>query len=393
MPVFIAIAVGALVWLTRAPRFALPLLAVVGLQGVVIGAYEVYWGYHTFATPYLVPASAILCLALAHLLEAVRARSRVGLWLLYGAMGLAMVRNAWCMTRHIADDMIGDWATGLDTVEMLHQLWMLEPKWHDGVLAYSSQFGILLREAVGGLRAGDLGTVALTVASYGLILLPVAIFCWASLRGLRPELSGLSRRGWIGAVAACAVAALWVSQLCASTDLDRDYQSKRWTERKRELRPKRLARGEKHTWNFSSHSPLEQLQVVTFLTDATEIKAGGVVGTIVVHGSGKPQRIKLKAGVDTADFRIDRPESSDARKHTSPVENTAWSYRVRDASSHYYNARAYLHTVPLPEGMLDGRVEVRSSIAMGELAVGWLQVEEASPPRSAGRRRWLADRW
>jgi HEAT repeat protein len=395
MPIYLGIFAGMPLWLRRAPRMATPMLAVVLLQLLVIGAYEVYWGYHTFATPYLVPATPILCMALAHLLSWCRRRGRVPFLGLLAFGLLASARNAWCFVRHMSDDLIGDWAVDMGDIELVHQLLMLEPKWHDGVLSYSSNFGFLLREAVGALRSGAPAGLLDVTGAYLIAVGPVALISWAWMRR-----SSWTQPAWLrppvvlGATLVVASVGLgWLTWISSETNLDRDYHTRKWTERKRELRPKVLAEGKRISWEFSSDSPLEELKLVTFLSGATELAENTQVGLVVVAVDGKKQRIPLLAGTDTADFYIDRPESQLTRGHSTPLEKAAWSYRIHDASSHFYTARAYVRTLPLPPGTRKGRVQVRSTIPQGHLAVAWMQVNEAAVPRRPNRKRWLAERW
>jgi len=395
MPIYLGIFAGMPLWLRKAPRMATPMLAVVAAQLLVIGAYEVYWGYHTFATPYLVPATPILCMALAHFLDAFRRRGIVALVGVAAFAILATARNAWCMVRHMADDLVGDWATDLGDLELFHQLLMMEPKWHDGVLSYSSNFGFLLRETVGALRSGALLGLLEVAGAYLIVVVPAALMGWAWLKRASWTRPVWLRRPLIQAVT-LGVACLglgWLSWISWETNLDRDYHTRKWTERKRELKPKVLQAGKRISWEFSSDSPLDELKLVTFLSDATAVEDDTKVGLVVVTVDGKKNRVPLLAGTDTADFYIDRPESRQSRGHTAPLERAAWSYRVHDASSHFYNARAYVRTIPLPPGTREGRVQVRSTVPEGHLAVAWMQVTEKAIPRRPRRQRWLAERW
>jgi len=296
----------------------------------------------------------------------------------------------------MADDLIGNWSVQMGDLELYHQMWMLEPKWRDGVLSYSSNFGFLAREVVGGLRGGSWAPILEALCWYGLVLGPLVGLCalwlrpppWPWGRWLRTQ------RLVMGAVAAWLLVLAGVWGVAASTDLDRDYHHRRWTERKREIQPRRLPAGKRYTWNFSSNSPLESVRLVTFLTGAEEVESEEQVGLVVVSVDGKKKkRVPLLAGVDTADFLIDRPESLDTRGHGAPLEQAAWTYRVRDRSSHFYTAHAYVHTIRLPAGTRSGKVQVRSMVSEGELALAWLQVDEVPLARRFRRPRWLAERW
>jgi hypothetical protein len=395
MPVLVLVCLGFAPLVRRDPRFGLVVLVSVAVQASVICAYEVYWGYHTFASPYLMPASPIFALAFAHTHRKAEAWFGARGVLVLGAIVIACVaRNIWCLLHHVADDLIGGWATTMPASEILTTLLFLEPKLHDGVLAYSSEFGCLLREATGALRTGDLALLLATVGWFSLLALPVAAGVWWRNGASRNVGVRARRRLWVSMGAAGLAASFWLWGVAGATDLDHDYHTVRWTERKREMQPRMLVSGKSHQWRFTSDSPLERLYLVTFLTDAADIPQDTPVARVQIRtGNGQPTKRPLLAGVDTADFAVDRPESSALTGHRVPLDRTAWSYRVRDDSSHFYTARAYVTEIALPKGTTKGTAHIRSTVPHGAVALALLVVDEAPVRRERGRRRWLAGRW
>jgi hypothetical protein len=100
----------------------------------------------------------------------------------------------------------------------------------------------------------------------------------------------------------------------------------------------------------------------------------------------------LRAGVDTADFAVDRPESIAERAHTAPLDRACFSFRVRDDSSAFYTARAYRSVFTSPVPARTASVKVTSSLERGAIALVLATSKERKLPRELSRRRWVADR-
>jgi HEAT repeat protein len=397
MPI-LALAFIGLVPLFRLDRWLATLLtAALVLQLYAIGSYELFWGYFVYGTPYLVPCTPIFCIALAVLYREVTTRWRVnGAAVLWGLAIVFAARNGWCMLRQIADKMIGEWQEQLGIVQVVHTMLMLDRKLDVDVLRYSSEFGCLVREIVGGVRAVSIGPIVAALGWISLLLLPV--FLAYALAG--------RIRGWVArvpqhlrkrlAVSALAVVWLavmgWVASVASHTNLDYGYQVKQRFERKREFLIERLKPGTSFTVQLDSANPSERFSVITFLDDAVDVPQGERVAAVELTAGETTSRFDLAAGVDTADFAVDRPESETTKKHRSPLDRAVFSWRVDDDSGRFYTARAYRSVFTAPAASRTTTLKVTSTLAHGTVAVVLATSREPKLPPDPSRRRWLADR-
>ena len=393
MPIFGFVVIG-LIALIRHDRWLGTLVtAALAVQLFAIGSYEIYWGYFRYGTPYLVPCSPVFCLAMASLARTVHVRwgrwAQVSLW---GTTALFAMRNGWCVLRQLADKMMGDWEIHLGAVDVAHRLLMLDRKLDGDVLRPSSELGCLLRELVGALRSG--AARQLVTASLGVILLAAAAF--VVYRGAIWISGGRSRRRSQIVVSVVGLSWLvtvsWLVALAARTDADYGYHVERQWDRTRELLVDRLEPGQTYSWFYRSTNPADRFSVITYLEGAASVPQGERVATVELKTSEAQFHYEIRAGVDTADFEIDRPESGAERAHTAPLDRVSFSWRVHDDSSHFYTAKAYrsVFTSPLPSRKTT--LKVTSTLQRGTLAVVVATAREAKIPRDPSRGRWIADR-
>ncbi len=367
------------------------------VQLLAIGSYEVYSGLFVFGTPYLVPCTPVFCLALASLFRAVEARwRRAGTAVLYGLAVLFAARNAWCVLRNLAERTISESQEPMGIVQIVHTLLLLDRKLDVDVLRHSSEFACLLRELVGAVRALDFGQLLAALFWVSLVLLPV-ILAYPVAARIRPWISGVPRGTRITAAGvALAVVWLgvmgWVFAMARNTDLDYAYRRHERLTEKRAFVLERLLPGRSFTWNFESSNPSDRFSLITFLDEAVDVPEDERVATIELEADGKRSQFELRAGIDTADFAIDRPESKDARGHAAPLDRTSFSWRVRDDSGHFYTARAYRTVFATPTAAKTTSLTLTSAMKRGTIAVLVSTSRERKIPPDHSRRRWLADR-
>ncbi len=364
-------------------RLATLVTATLTLQLLAIGSYEIYWGYFLYGTPYLAPCAPIFCLALASLVRAVPSRwPRFGPTALWGLVGLFVARNAWCVLRQVADKLIGEWQADMGFAQVVHTLVMLDRKLDVDVLRYSSEFACLPREIVGALRAWDFGQLLAALSWVSLLLLPVLLAYRAAPK---------RKRFVVVALAVCWLATMgWLVALGRNTDVDYEYRAKARFEREEELAAERLEPDQSYTWQFASSNPSDRFSVITFLDGAVDVPQGQRVATVEVTSDEQRFQFELLAGVDTADFAVERPESNAERAHTSPLDRASFSYRVRDDSGHFYTARAYRSVFELPVASRKSTLKVTSSLTRGAIAVVVATSRERKLPPDPSRRRWIA---
>jgi hypothetical protein len=191
--------------------------------------------------------------------------------------------------------------------------------------------------------------------------------------------------GWLAVLA-------WVAALAKNTNLDYGYQIKQNFERKREFRIERLEPGQSHTFRFESANPSARFSIITFLASAESVPQGERVATVELLAGDKTSPFELRAGVDTADFAVDRPESKGIKAHTAPLDRAVFSYRVDDDSARFYTARAYRSVFEAPDPAATTALTITSTMKQGSLAVVLATSREPQLPLDRGRRRWLADR-
>jgi HEAT repeat protein len=378
-------------------RLATLVTATLTLQLLAIGSYEVYWGYFLYGTPYFAPCAPIFCLAMAGLYRAVQFR-----WPRWGTIALSAVavlfvaRNAWCVLRQVADKLIGEWQVDMGFAQVVHTLLMLDRKLDVDVMRYSSEFACLPRELVGALRVWDLGQLLAALAWVGLLLFPVLVAYRVSER-LRRWASGVERKTRMRfVVSVCAVGWLsamgWVMALGRNTDVDYEYRVKQGYERAEERAVERLGPDESHTWQFASSNPSDRFSVITFLDGAVQVPQGQRVATVEVTSDEQSFQYELRAGVDTADFAVERPESRGGSRHTSPLDRACYSFRVHDDSGHFYTARAYRSVFETPIASRKSSLKVTSALTSGAIDVVVTTSRERKLPPDRSRRRWIGSR-
>lgn len=396
MPVLALAFIGLALFARRDRRLGLLLAATLALQLVAIGSYELWWGYFVYGTPYVVPCTPIFCLGLAALFRDVRLRwRRPGVFALAGLVAAGTVRNGWCLLRQLADKMIGEWQDQLGVVPIVHTMLMLDRKFDVDILRYSSEFGCLVREIVGALRALDPGRLLAASFWVSLVVLPLVV-TYPATRMIRGWVSRVPAEWRVRVAVSVAVVAWmavtgWLVTLAARTDLDYAYRIKARFERPREFAVERIEPGQSFTWQFVSSNPSERFSVITFLDAAPDAAQGEPVATVELIAGGQRSEFVLRAGVDTADFEVERPESAAQRAHTPPLDRAAMSWRVRDDSSRFYTARAYLSVFDSPVASKTTELKLTSSLKRGAVAVVVANSRERKVPPESGRRRWIAD--
>jgi hypothetical protein len=185
---------------------------------------------------------------------------------------------------------------------------------------------------------------------------------------------------------------VWLAALAARTDVDYRYRIERQWERTKSLQVMRLGPGQSYRWTYTSPNPADRFSVLTFLEEATGAAAGQEVATVELKGDGAVLRDSLRAGVDTADFEIDRPESLARRSHAAPLDRVSFEWRVRDDSDRLYTARAYRKVLLPPRRSCETTLTVTSNLLRGTVDVVLATGREATIPPDPSRRRWIADR-
>ena len=189
--------------------------------------------------------------------------------------------------------------------------------------------------------------------------------------------------GWLAAMG-------WIVALGRNTDLDYEYRVEQRFEREEEPAVERLEPNQSYTWQFASSNPSDRFSLITFLDGAAEVPQGERVATVVLTSDGQRFEFELRAGVDTAEFASERPESSARRAHTSPLDRACHSFRVRDDSGHFYTARAYLRVFETPIASRASVLTVTSSLERGAIAVVVATSRERKLPPDPSRRRFIA---
>lgn len=398
MPMFCLAFLGLIPLFRLDRRLGTTLIAALALQLFAIASYEVYWGYFEYGTPYLVPSSPILCLAMGSLMKAVHSRWRkLGPALLWGLAVPLFARNGWCMLQQLGSDLYSGWGSNPGDLRVLHSLLMLDRKLDGNVLRCSSEFGCLLRETVGALRSWDFG--ALLAALAWAASLAAAVFLtytvWSRSGEWAARVPPRARaRLFVSASAIAWVAIMgWLVALGAGTNLDYRDLTKRRIAKKAQLEIERIDPGRTFTLPLRLGSPIASVSVVTFLEDAADVPQGAQVATLELDASEKHEQFDLRAGVDTADFAVGRSESAAGRLHAAPMDRACLSWRVVDDSSRFYTARAFRTVLEVPDIGQSAVLKVTSTLERGKLAVVMVNVLEAKLPRDPARRRWLAERW
>ena len=314
----------------------------------------------------------------------------------YGLTALLSLRNGWCLLQQLAERTIGGFDDRMGIVPIARTLFLLDRKLDVDILRYSSEFGCLVRELVGAVRALDVVRLLAALFFVFVIVAPVVLAFPVAAR-FRPRVAAMPRRTRvIAALAACGLVWLgvtgWLVAIARNTDVDYGYRHKETFAQKRELGLERLGPGQSFTFSFESANPSDRFTVITFLDEAAKARQGERVATIDLQVGATKSQAELRAGIDTADFAIDRPESAAERAHTAPLDRAAFSFRVRDDSGQFYTARAYRSVLTSPEAAREASLTVTSSLKRGTVAVVVAASWERKIPRDPSRRRWLADR-
>jgi hypothetical protein len=398
MPVFCLVFVGLIPLLRFDRILGVWSAATLALLILVIGSYEFYWGFFRYATPYFMPASPILCLAMGSLMREVKtrwgARAPAYLWLLAAPL---VARNMYCVTRHMGGETMGAWDANLDITSILHSTLMLGRKVEFDGLRGSADVAFLLRETVGALENWDLASLFSVVFWAALLLAAacLAYFVWSRKDWWTSRMAqpAVRRATFIGLGLAWVAMMGWLAMLGVATNVDYRVFSTQAPGAQRVIKIERIEPGGTLTVPLPLREPAGSVSLITFLDGAEHVPQGSPVATVEFDPSWNRQHFDLRAGVDTADIAIDRPESKTERAHSAPLNKACYSWRIRDDSSHFYTARAYVSEFAVQNPGQSGSLTVTSTLDRGTLAVIVVNVLESKLPRDPERRRWLADRW
>jgi hypothetical protein len=133
--------------------------------------------------------------------------------------------------------------------------------------------------------------------------------------------------------------------------------------------------------------------MITFLEDAASVNQGERVATIEIESGAQRSSFEMRAGMDTADFALMRPESRAEKRHQIPGDRVSFAWRIRDDSDRLYTARAYRTLFEFPSAECTGELQVTSNLEEGVFSIVMFTAYERRLPRDTSRRRWLADRW
>ena len=397
MPLFALALIGLWPLVRFDRRLGLLVAATLALQLLAIAAYEIYWGYFLYGTPYLVPCTPVFCLAMAALMRQVHTRwRRFGPMVLWGVVACCAARNGWCMVRQLADKMIGDWQQHLGIVDVAHTLLMLGRKFDVNMLHQSSEFCCLVRELTGAVRARDVGQLLTALFWASLVVVPVllAVPIVARFRDFYARLSERQQLRIAGTAAALVWVATmgWIVSLGGHTDLEYGYRIRQRDVRKREPAIEHLLPGQSFTWEIESANPSDRFSVITFMDGAIDVATGEKVATVELAAGDARYPFDLRAGIDTADFAVDRPESKAVRAHTAPLDRAFFSWRVRDDSSRFYTARAYGRVMMAKVPARKTTLTVTSTLTHGAIDVVVATSREPKLPGNGNLRAWVADR-
>jgi hypothetical protein len=392
MPLIALAFLGLAVLFRNDRRLGAVLTATMAAQLLAIGSYEIYWGRFLYGTPYLVPCTPILCLGMASLMQAVESRwTRVGRPLLWGATAFCAARNAWCVFMILARKMAAPTTTHWDFADIVHALYLPGRKLDVDVLRPVTEFGCIVREIVGGLRAWDYGRLLGALGWASLVIIPVVVAYPATvlIRRWAARVSPtVLRRVAVSALALIWLGTMgWVAALASRTDLNYNYEIVSHLVGSRAFAVQRVEPGQSYTVSFHLTNALDRFSVITFLDGAADVPQGERVATVEFVGAGAAAPVELRAGIDTADFEADRPESRSAGAHTAPLDRACFSWRVNDDSSLFYTARAYRTVLTPPSGTRPTAIKVTSSLAHGAVDVLVGTARERNLSKGSPRRR------
>jgi hypothetical protein len=398
MPVLALAFVGLVPLFRFDRRLGAVLTATLASQILVIGSYPIYWGRFLYGTPYLVPCTPIFCLAMASLMREAESRwRRFGPAVLRGLAVLLAARNGWCVLMMLARKMVGPSYARMTLGDVVHTLLLPDRMLDVDVLRPASEFGCVLRELVGGFRAWDLGRLFGALGWASLIVLPVLLAYPAAAR-IRAWHARVPRRAVISVVASalvlgCLATMSWVAALASRTDVDYAYQSEQRHDDARDWVIERLGPGESFSWWFGLGNPSDRFSVITFLDGAADVPQGERVAMVKLVADDVQSRFELLAGVDTADFEVDRPESRAASAHAAPLDRACLSWRVGDDSSRFYTARAYRSVFTPEVPMRPTAMTVTSLLTHGSIDVLVATSRERKLPQDRSRRRFIPVTW
>jgi hypothetical protein len=393
MPLSVLVFVALVPLLRLDRRLGALLTATLALQLFAIGSYELYWGYFEFGTSYLMPSSPIFVLALASLLRAVDLRwGRSGLVLLGSLVLLCVARNGSCLLHQLGDDMIGGWESKMGAPRILHELLLLQPhKLNVDVLTSTSEFGCLLREAIGAVHTGRLQQLLVPLFWFSLLLVPLLLVgqvrrgwarwsAWVGPRARRRYVLSALSVAWLAAIA-------WLVVLGARTNVDYDYDDRERISRDRELLLKRLGPGKSFTWNFSSSNPCELFSIITFLEGAVDVPQGQPVTTVQTTWP-------ITDPFELAREWTPRTSPWSARVAAGRGHRFRWTVLQigRDDSSHFTRRRPIAAGSSFPAPGARGN-DGDLLLTHGTLNIARFNLREVKLPRDPSRRRWLAGNW
>ena len=122
----------------------------------------------------------------------------------------------------------------------------------------------------------------------------------------------------------------------------------------------------------------DSVYLIGFLTDAHTLKQKEAVAEVfITDATSRVTQYTMKAGLDTADYAIDRPKARSQRMHTAENAKIVHNWLIRDKSNHYYYGHAYLCRIRLssPRGIRSIRIKFTANT--GELALTHLRILQA----------------
>jgi hypothetical protein len=227
------------------------------------------------------------------------------------------------------------------------------------------------------------------------VLAPV-LLAYAAAAPIRRWVAAVSRRATLR-VAVPALALLWlatmgwIAALASRTNLDYLYQSERGEAWERGFAIKRLEPGESFSFWFGLANPCDRFSVITFLNGAPDVPQGERVAEVELVAPESQTRFDLRAGVDTADFTVNRPESRPVRGHTAPLDHACFSWRVGDDSNRFYTANAYRSVFTTAVATRPTVMKVTSLLTHGAIEVMVANARERKLPPDRSRRRWVSE--
>ncbi|MBI2190615.1 MAG: HEAT repeat domain-containing protein [Planctomycetes bacterium] len=370
---------GALVWLTLV------------LQVLVIGTYQNWQGKVLYVPHlYLTTCSPLLIVGMAAALDILRGSRRATL--LAGVLLAAGVfwnfRNVFLQ---LVFKQVDPFPEQVPLAEALHRLIFLPPiKFRADYVELSGQFAYFLRALSHGLAAGDIReflTALGPLASVG------AGLAWAGPRLARlirrgQDSSGPDTRGLKAAFAMVLVLLALDAWVClaavrtthANSYDDRSfitgptYPSCLWGRMKAVSTTEKPIRIQIPPGASKSH-----LLLIGFLHHAERVSEGTVAARVkVIPSSGNPLEVRIRAGEDVADVRAGRPDADGRMAHDLRGPRPVHHWLIRDGSTSYYQAHAFLCHIRLPRRVRVSSVEIDYEGESGEYVLTDLRLVQPS---------------